>query len=88
MDALVQRLDQQIHILAAPVGASQLAAAAHIALPCALVGEVEFALAVAGAIECAFRALFDRVGIKIVVHVDAVDVVALDDVEDDGNGLL
>ena len=88
VDALVQSLDQLVDILAPPVGTRQLAAAAHIALPRRLVWEIEVTLAAGGAVERTFRALFDRVGIKIIVNVDGVDVVTLDDVKDHGKRLL
>ena len=95
VDAGVQRLDQLVDILTAPVRAAELAAGQQVALPRRLVGEVEFhpggavaAIAVERGRFAGAACRLDRVRIKIVVDVHAVDIVAFHHVQHDVQRLL
>ena len=73
--AVVELFHQQVHVPATPVVAGERASASPVTLVRGGVGEVDCAAAVRLGI-----------GIEVVVHVHAVDVVAAHDVEDDPRG--
>ena len=73
----VQRLDQAVDVVAAPVVARQPAATAAVGLPAGVIGE--------GAVLA--LALAHRVGIEIVIDVHTVDVVAARHVADHRQGV-
>ena len=78
LDGGVEAFDEAVDVVAAPVVAGELAAAVTVALPTGLVGEVD---GFAGGV-------LDLVGVEVIVEVDAVDVVAAEDVEDDAEGVF
>src|SRR5690606_19876616 len=75
-DLVMETLDEGVDVVAAPVGAFEGAAGRAVLGPTGVVVEGDLVPRVVGL----------GVRIEVVVEVDAVDVVAADDVEDDGDG--
>ena len=77
-DGLADAEDEEVDVLAPPVVALKTAAAIVVAFPTGPVGEREGRAS----------GVFLRVGIKIIVEVNAIDVVAANDVEDNVEGVF
>lgn len=69
---------QGVDVFPTPIGLTEFAAGAMVAIPTAVVRERD---------RCAETRFFG-VGVEVVVDVDAIDVVAADDVGDDLHGLV
>ena len=73
VNAGVQALHQRIHIAAPPIVPRRLATDLYVALPGALVREVQLSLGVVG--------LRHRVGVKVVIQMDAIHVITLEHIQ-------
>ena len=89
MNAFMQALDQRVDILPAPVGARQGATAGEIVVPGRFIGKIRFHRWRGGWAGCVQRSS-DRhwIGIKIIVEMHAIDIVAAHHVEDHVDGAL
>src|ERR1041385_2601041 len=76
--AFINLLDEKIHLRSPPVVAGEFAASLEIFLPSWFIWEI-------GILDALRRRLLEvvRIRIEIVVHVDAVDVIPMDDVCED-----
>ena len=85
-DAAVERLDELIHVLPPPVGAREFAAGREVTLPRGAIGEFEIfcgrrrtGIGERSGVGRGGPAVGNRVGIKIIVEVDAIEIVVADD---------
>ena len=86
MDAAIERLDELVHVLPPPVGTGEFAAGRKVTLPRGAIGEFEILRGRSGArigerggVGLGGPAVGDRIRIKVIVEVDAIEVVVADD---------
>ena len=66
-DLLIETLDELIHLIATPVVARKLTSGFDVVVPSSIVGE---------------GCIVDGVGVEVIVDMNAVDVIALDHIEE------
>ena len=72
-DLLVETPNEFVHLITSPIIATEFTASLSVFCPCRIVGEWNFV---------------DRIGIEVIIDVDAIDIVTFDDIEEDVQCML